>query len=188
MSESARFWRRAFWLLLLLPLVPAIALQVLDWVAEAAGCFAAMGEPCRLGPLSAGHAFRFLVSAAVRTGEAFAFVGIPWGVLLVVAVHRGGGRRLWKAFFGLTVLGTFPFLGAVFPLERFAWSGCLPNEGGVGACLMFGVETGPDIHRLAVLPWMMMLSGGVAFAMFGVYALVAGVIAGRARLAGPASQ
>ncbi len=173
--------RKLFWLLLLLPLLPTIGLMLLAGAADIAGCLDVPDAACALGPLSGGRAFSALTSVAAWTGEAFVFAGIPWGVLLVVAVQKRGGRlrrRLAKAFFGLMVLATMPFLGPVFPMESFSHAGCLPSEGGFGTCTVFGVVA-PAVHRLSVLPWIIVLSGGVGFVLFAAYAVVAGVLAAR---------
>jgi hypothetical protein len=183
-AAGRRRWRRRLWLFIVLPLLPTIALWLIGEVAEAQGCTPGQATACLVGPLSLGEAFAVAVEAARLVGEAMLVGGLAWLVLCFVAVHRGRETLRGRILFALLVallLGYLPFVGPVLAIEDLVYPGCVVSESGIGACRMFGVAIGPEIHGLAVMAWANILASAVAFCAWAVYAVVALILGIRAR-------
>jgi hypothetical protein len=156
--------------------------------AEIIGCRPDQKSTCVLGGLAVSDIIAFALQAgpslivnAVRTWSvwlAIFYVAIAgWLVLCYIAVIRGWTGTLSRLLLGFIVALIFaflPYFGAMLAIARFVNDNCRPNEGGIGACAMFGGYVGrPEdspAHDAVIVGWLALFGAPIVLALFAVYA------------------
>jgi cytosine/uracil/thiamine/allantoin permease len=174
-------WRIILFILLLIPAIPSIYLLIVAFYGKTAGCDPA-GAVCVIGGRSLGDVAKRALDAAAAFASFFVFLGGLWFAFALIFVHRsfaGAGTRLLAALFsalwsvaGAIVMG-FAALANIAPHCPF-------NEGGVGACRLFGVDTTGG-HHIGTAIWGVMIGLPVAMLVFVVYAVVVTIIANKTK-------
>jgi hypothetical protein len=186
-NAGRRHWRIALLLLVLLPLLPEILILAVSAAGSLAGCLPGSDQACAAGPVHASDllALSLLVASWVAIGFGFG-VAAFWLAACYLAISRGWqglAPRLVIALVVSLAFAALPYLGPMFSILPLVNPRCLPNEGGVGDCMIYGGEVGDAAHSAIVLPWMMFLGAPIALAAFVIYAavLMAGYFAARRR-------
>lgn len=174
-------WRILLLVLLVIPAIPAIFLLIVSIYGKTAGCDPA-GGLCMIGGRSLGETAKRSLDAAASFASFFVFLGGLWFAVTLLFVHRsfsGAGARLLAALFsaGWSVLGAM--IAGVFALANLA-SHCRFNEGGVGTCRLFGVETTSG-HHIASAFWGLLIGVPLAGLIFLGYAVVVTIIANKTK-------
>ncbi|QPF88853.1 hypothetical protein [Bradyrhizobium commune] len=175
-----RWWRLALLLLVVLPFLPDLAISAVGGLAKISGCVVDQKEACLVAGVNVSDAVSGLVTASVLIGSAFAWLALAavWLVMCYLVIVRGWTGRIARLALALLVTVVFallPYLAPGFAIAPFVNANCQPNEGGVGACLIFGGNVN-SAHHTVILPWLIFagvpIAAGTALACAIVMAVV----------------
>jgi hypothetical protein len=157
------------WLVLILCislLLPISLATLLAFIGKAAGC-QMVGETadlCQVAGLNLGQSIKFLVdwtwAFPTLSLVQVPFVGIAVLIGLLILIHKSfqGWSRALIGFLCVWYLGFGPPTVGILFVAYFASQGqCSINEGGVGACYLFGLDMGTTFHTAASLPWLIFI-------------------------------
>jgi hypothetical protein len=205
-ETSIRPPRRNLARLLLLPLIivpflPELAIVATAALARLGGCEPAESSTCLIAtlPVSEVIALALRVKASFIVDHIFdpkyqaawlsaLYLAIAvWLVVCYLAVIRGWthlASRLVIGFLVTLIFALLPYVGSMLALADLTDEGyCLPNEGGIGTCRLFGgYIQGPEYspaHDAVRIGWLGFLGAPLALALFAVYAIVVIVMAVR---------
>ncbi len=182
---NPRRWWLWFIVLFVAPFIPELLIRLIAALAQAKGCSAADTSPCALGPLDAGFLIAVMLTLGVWRALGFAFGGVlVWLFACLVAMShmwRGLFLRLFGAFILTSVASLLPYLAPMMAMDDLRHAGCQPNEGGVGICMLFGTSLGDAPHLAVTAGWLVLIGLPAAGLAFLVYAVIAIVLAIRAR-------
>jgi hypothetical protein len=97
-----------------------------------------------------------------------------WLSLCLVLASRGWSSTLGRLLVGFCAAVAFaflPYFGPWLSIASFLNENCRPNEGYVGACVMFGGYVG-NAHDTINIGWLALYGVPLASAIFCVYAMV----------------
>lgn len=192
--------RLVLFLLLIVPLVPEIVIYATVALARLMGCHLNQKEACLIGALAVsdviGWALQvcagFIIAAVSNSFvwlAAFYVVVAAWLVACHAVIIRGWRRtslRLLLGFFVTFIFIFLPYFAPTLAVAALDNENCRPNEGGIGACMVFGGYVGSADHSPAhdaiIMGWLAPIGAVMALAIFLVYAIVvgiAGVVAAR---------
>lgn len=188
-SSHRRFWRSAFLLLVALPFLPELLIGVTAVLAKMMGCQPDQDKECLIGLLSASDVIAFalrvgagLIVAATSNGVfwfvAFCIVVTTWLILCYIALTLGWARTPIRLVLGVAVALVFavmPYFGPMLAIANLVNDKCQPNEGAIGACLMFGGYVGAA-HQAVQVGWLILAGAPIALAAFVIYAIFAIVV------------
>ena len=190
--HKARF---AFLLLVIIPFLPEILIWAAATIAELKGCQPDQKDACLIGTLPVSDIIAFslylgagLIIAGVRASYVWLVVACGamagWLVACYAALILGWARVSSRLLLGFAVAAVFaflPYFGPMLSVANLVNEHCRPNDGGVGACMMFGSYVGkPEAspaHDAVMLGWLAPYGALLALAIFAVYAVVVIVIA-----------
>lgn len=171
-----RWWRAALLLLVVLPFVPEIVILATSVLARLSGCDASGHVVCRIGPSAAEIIRNSLEAGSIvgaRFGDGLAAVWLTGCCVLVTL----GWPRLWirmlLAFVISLVCAFVPYFGPMLSIDHLINPNCLPNEGGVGPCMIYGGNVGSVAHDAVRLGWRIIEGASVALVIFVLYAVAA---------------
>ena len=162
-------------------LAPVLAALGLTGLATLGGCAVAQAAPCRVAGFDIGLSLKSTLDMAWSVPVA---IGGLWPLALALvatlAAHRafdGFGARF--LFGGLvvaiallaTILAPMAFVFGIAPET------CEINEGGVGDCVLYGVEQGMSTHSAAVAPWLLFILGPAALAYLVIHLVILSIMA-----------
>src|ERR1700722_8068034 len=192
--SRCRRWRLVLLLLVVISLLPEIVMGVTVAFAEITGCQPDQTSACVIGSLPVSdvialalEAGTVVILAGVRTNTVWLVVlyaGVAaWLCLCLIVVTLGWARTLSRLLLGLAMAIVFAFLPYFAPLlvvDYLANDNCRPNEGGLGACKLFGDYVGgaeySPVHDAVVMGWLAWFGIPLALGIFIIYALVVIVI------------
>jgi hypothetical protein len=170
-------WRAALLLLVALPFVPELVILATSGLARLSGCDAGSDVVCRIGPSSAAAIIRNALEAGsivgARFGDGLAAVWLAACCVLVTLGWSHLWSRLLLAFVIALVCAFVPYFGPMLSIDHLINPNCLPNEGGVGPCMIYGGNVGSVAHDAVRLGWRIIEGAPVALGIFVVYAVVA---------------
>jgi len=179
-SKSAnsyqRWWRAALLLLVTLPFVPEIAILATSALTRLSGCDASGHVVCRIGPSAANIIRNSLEVGSIvgaRFGDGLAAVWLAACCILVTLGWSQLWIRLLLAFVISLVCAFVPYFGPMLSIDHLINPNCLPNEGGVGPCTIYGGNVGSVAHDAVRLGWRIIEGAPVALGVFVVYAVAA---------------
>ncbi|WP_155834648.1 hypothetical protein [Leptolyngbya sp. PCC 6406] len=119
---------------------------------------------CRVAGINIGHSISLLVGWTFTFTSLIIF-GIPLlgmavlvGLLVLIYKSFRGWYRVLIGFFSVWHLGFCPPITGILFVAYFASRAqCALNEGGVGACYLFGLDVGDSFHLAAIVPWLMII-------------------------------
>jgi hypothetical protein len=202
-KQERQTWTRVLLIpLIVVPFAPELTIVAAAALARIGGCAPAESSTCLVAALPVSE----VIAIALRAKASFivehvtdpqfqaAWLGALYlviGILLVVGylvVIRGWmhlASRLLLGFALTLVFGLLPYYGSMLALADLANENCLPNEGGVGTCRLFGgYIQGPaysPVHDAVRIGWLALLGAPLALALFAVYAIAVVVMAIRRR-------
>jgi hypothetical protein len=188
-DHSYRWLCRAALLLLLIgAFAPEIVIRATVALARLKGCELDQKDVCLLGTvpvsdiidrtlqlsarfvLATLHSSRWWVVYAVIAG---------WSIACYVLLIGGWARLLSRLGIGFVVMAIsaiLPYFGPMLAIAILSGENCQPNEGGVGACTVFGGYVGDPctspVHDAVVLGWEAPDGARLSLAIFAVYAIV----------------
>ena len=187
--DSQKSWRRLLLVLVLVPLLPEIVVFLVSAVASVAGCKPGGEAVCAAGPVHASDFIALALLAASWIGIAFGFgLAAIWLALCCLAITRGWRRiphRVLLAFVVCLLFAVIPYFGPMLSILHLVNPQCVPNEGGVGTCILYGGDVGDTANSVVALPWMMFLGAPIALGAFVTYAIVLAGLRHVARRRGP---
>jgi hypothetical protein len=165
-----RFWKGALLLLVVLPLLPEIVILAATLFAAVIGCHVASETACAVGPSSVGDIIRVALEAGSLVGSKFGDGWVvAWVALCYVLIVQGWARLSRRLLLGLVVSLIFaflPYFGPILSIEHLANPKCLPNEGAIGPCTMYGGNIGSVAHDAVRLGWRTIDGAPIAFGTF----------------------
>src|SRR5262249_60856939 len=88
-----------------------------------------------------------------------------------------GWSRLWSRLllaFAVSLIYAFaPYFGPGLSIDHLVNENCLPNEGFVGPCRIYGGNVGSIAHDTVRLGWSIIKGAPIAFGVFLAYAAIA---------------
>lgn len=178
-------WRAALLLLLALPFLPELVILLTSFFAAISGCHPGSSAPCELGLGSAAEIIRHALTAGYlvgsRFGDGLAALWLASCCGLVTLGWTGLWSRLLLAFAISAVCAFAPYFGPMLSISHLVNPRCTPNEGGVGACIVYGGDLGGVAHQVVGLGWRIIEGAPIAVGIFVAYAIVAVIIHLRAR-------
>jgi hypothetical protein len=171
-----RSWRIVLLILVLLPFLPELIIAATAALAAAAGCHVEDKAACLIGPLSPSGMIAVALSAGTLVGLGFGFgVAILWLVLCFIAASVGWTRLWMRLLLGAVITVIFallPYIAPALAIAGFVNASCQPNEGGVGPCVIYGVDIDGAAHEAVTAIWLAFLGVPIALGMFVIYAVV----------------
>lgn len=174
-----RAWRRLLLGALLAVLAPGMAALGTQGVARAAGCRPGGSERCAPFGIDLGDALRVTLDLAWGFVSTAPLILLAIGVGLI-AVRFGFSARWHRLLLGSALVLFMPLAALAFPLAAVVaggHAGCVINEGGLGECVIYGVEMGFAYHAAAIAPWLVFLylpAGILAGLVFVGFEMLAG--------------
>lgn len=187
-------------LLLIIPLVPEIVIYLTAAVARLVGCQLNQKDACLIGSLAPsdiiGLALQVCAGFVIAAvGSSYVWLVIfyaaiaAWLVACHIAIIQGWRPTSLRLLLGFAVTLIFVFLPYYGPNLAVAILGngnCRPNEGGVGACMVFGGYVGSADHSPAhdaiIMGQLAPIGALLALAIFLVFVIVvvvAGIVAAK---------
>lgn len=173
-------WRAILLLLVTIPALPGIFLFIISLYGKVAGCDVTSAAPCIVGGSSLGAVAKQTLDIAAGFAVFFVFLGGVWLLISLYPIHksfRNTGARLTAALF----IGCWSIAGGIIAgligLSSLA-PHCSFNEGGVGTCRLFGVDTQSG-HQIGTAIWGVMLGLPSIALIWLVYAVVAVIVSNR---------
>lgn len=188
--------------LVIAPFIPEIAIAATAALARLGGCEPAESSTCLIATLPVSS----VIALALRAKASFivAHVADPahqaawlsalylaiaiWLAICYLVVIRGWvhlASRLIIGFVVTLIFAVLPYFGSMLALADLINEDCLPNEGGVGTCRLFGgYVQGPEYspaHDAVRIGWLGFLGTPLALVLFAVYAIMVIVMAVRQR-------
>jgi hypothetical protein len=173
-----RFWRGAFLLLVLLPLVPEVLIIAASTYAGAVGCQVDSKMTCAVGPPSASEVIRTALQAANFIGSKFADdnIVLAWLASIYLLIILGWTRlssRLLLALGASLIFAFLPYFGPLLAIGHLANPNCHPNEGGVPPeCTIYGGDVGNAAHDAVRLGWKFFYGAPIALAAFVIFVIL----------------
>ena len=173
------------WLVFLLLaslLIPIILTLLIVGVGMASGCPIAgkNGQMCLSHGINIGQNLKKLVDLTWNFSVLSLFQVPLWSIALVifiqVLIYKSfrGWVGVFVAVFSIWYISFAPLIaGIVVVAYLSSQAQCSLNEGGIGACYVFGVDMGSTFHTAAVLPWLLMMLFPLCGAISLIYIIVA---------------
>lgn len=174
------------WLVFLLLgslLLPIILATLMVGVGLANGC-PIMGENapmCLVNGINLGENLKKLVDWTwyfpVMSLFEVPLLGIAMIILIQVLIYKSfrGWNRIFVALFSIWYMSFAPLIaGIIFVISVSSQAKCSLNEGGVGACYVFGVNMGNTFHTAAAIPWLLIILFPVCGLISSIYTIVVG--------------
>jgi hypothetical protein len=166
-----------------LPFLPELAIYTVGGLAKIGGCVADQKEACLIAGVNVSDIVSALLTTSVLIGSAFAWLALAavWLVMCYLVIVRGWVRlaaRLFLALLVTVVFALLPYLAPGFAIAPFLNAKCQPNEGGVGACIIFGGDVG-SAHHTVILPWLIFAGVPIALGTALACAIVMSVVRAR---------
>jgi hypothetical protein len=170
-------WRAALLLLVALPLIPELVIFATSMLAQVLGCTPESEAVCTIWPSSAAAIIRNALKAGSLLGFRFSDgLAAIWLILCYCLVTLGWSRlrsRVLLAFALSMVCAFVPYFGPMLSIDHLINPKCLPNEGGVGPCIIYGGNIGAVAHDTERLVWRVIAGAPIALAIFVVYVTIA---------------
>jgi len=180
-SQSAdkvrqRRWRVALSAFVLIPLVPELVILFTSLLAQIRGCRVQSDVPCPVGLATAADVIRHALEAGSFVGYRFSEgIAAAWLVACYVFVTYGWSQR-WSRLllaFAISVLYSFaPYFGPGLSIDHLVNDDCIPNEGFIGPCRVYGGNVGSIAHDTVRLGWRIIAGAPIAYAAFLIFAVV----------------
>jgi hypothetical protein len=183
-------YRLGLLLLVVIPFLPVIIILVIAFLAELKGCRPDQKEICQFGSVPVSDILAFILQASAGSiiagirqshlGFVFFYSVIAgWLVACLVVLTLGWRRMISRVFLGFAVTLIFallPYFGFMLAMAPLMNEACRPNEGNVGACIMFGGYVGsPDYspaHDGVALGWLASYGVPLTLAIYVIFLLL----------------
>jgi hypothetical protein len=170
-------WKTALVFLVVLPLIPELVIFATSLLAQILGCTPGSEAVCTIGPGSAAGIIRNALKAGsflgFRFSDGLAAVWLILGCWLATLGWTRLRSRLLLAFALTMVCAFVPYFGPMLSIDHLINPKCLPNEGGVGPCMIYGGNIGAVAHDTERLVWRIIAGAPIALVIFVVYAITA---------------
>ena len=179
-GKLQRQWLIVFLLVSLL--FPILVATLLVGIGNASGCqMAGKTAPiCLVNGVNIGQTIKTLVDWTWYIPVLSMFqapllsIGLLIGVLVLIYKSFRGWTRAFVGFFSIWYMCFAPLIaGIVFVAYLAGQAQCSLNEGGVGACYLFGLDMGSTFHTAATIPWLLI----ILFPLCAVASVVYGAVA-----------
>jgi hypothetical protein len=181
-------YRAALLLLLIVAFAPEIVIRATVTLARLKDCEPDQKDPCLIGTIPVSDivdwalqlSARFVIAAlhSSRWWLVYA-VTAGWLVACYVVLIRGWASLLSRLGIGfvVTVISVvLPYFGPMLAIANLSGEKCQPNEGGVGACIVFGGHVGDPcaspVHDAVLLGWEAPYGAVLSVAIFAAYIIV----------------
>jgi hypothetical protein len=182
-SQALRRYRYSFFFFAIIPFLPEIVILVTATVAVLMGWDRTGLCTFASEPVTRIIDFCLEVSASVILALVEARLGwlllfylciSVWLSLCLALANRGWSStwgRLLIGFCAAVAFAFLPYFGPWLSIAGFLNENCRPNEGYVGACVMFGGYIG-NAHDSISIGWLALYGVPLASGIFCVYAMV----------------
>jgi len=199
LQRSHRYWRRLLFLLLvIIPFVPEIVIYATAAIARLGGCTPDQEESCLIASRPANDVIAVWLQATAgfvtAHAERLVWLGAIYGAIALwlvacyaalLAAWTSATSRLLLGFALALVFAVLPYFGPLLAIADLVNEKCQPNEGGIGACEVFGGYVGElehsPAHDAVQLGWFSFIGAPLALLIYALYAIV--VIVSTARSA-----
>jgi len=194
MTEKSRdrsyrwLYRAALLLLLIAAFAPEIVIRATVAIARLKGCELDQENPCLIGPVPVSDIIgwtlqlsaRFVIAALHSSRWWLVHAVIAgWLIACYVVLIRGWASLLSRLGIGFVVMvisAVLPYFGPMLAIANLSGENCQPNEGGVGACIVFGGYVGDPcaspVHDAVLLGWEAPYGALLSVAIFAAYTIV----------------
>jgi hypothetical protein len=194
MTERSRdysyrlLYRAVLILLLVAAFAPEIVIRATVAFARLKGREPDQTDACLIGTLPVsdiiGWALQLsagFVIAALRSSRWWLFyaVIVGWLIACYVVLIRGWASLPSRLGIGIVVMvisAVLPYFGPMLAIANLSGENCQPNEGGVGACIVFGGYVGDPraspVHDAVLMGWAAPYGALLSVAIFASYTIV----------------
>jgi hypothetical protein len=194
MTEKSRdrsyrwLYRAALLLLLIAAFAPEIVIRATVAIARLKGCELDQENPCLIGTVPVSDIIgwtlqlsaRFVIAALHSSRWWLVHAVIAgWLIACYVVLIRGWASLLSRLGIGFVVMvisAVLPYFGPMLAIANLSGENCQPNEGGVGACIVFGGYVGDPcaspVHDAVLLGWEAPYGALLSVAIFAAYTIV----------------
>ena len=194
MTEKSRdrsyrwLYRAALLLLLIAAFAPEIVIRATVAIARLKGCELDQENPCLIGTVPVSDIIgwtlqlsaRFVIAALHSSRWWLVHAVIAgWLIACYVVLIRGWASLLSRLGIGFVVMvisAVLPYFGPMLAIANLSGETCQPNEGGVGACIVFGGYVGDPcaspVHDAVLLGWEAPYGALLSVAIFAAYTIV----------------
>jgi hypothetical protein len=181
-------YRAVLLLLLIAAFAPEIVIRATVALARLKGCEPDQKDACLIGTLPVSDVIGWglqlsagFVIAALRSTRWWLVYAViaGWLIACYAVLIRGWASLLSRLGIGFVVMvisAVLPYFGPMLAIANLSGENCRPNEGGVGACIVFGGYVGDPcaspVHDAVLMGWEAPYGALLSVAIFASYTIV----------------